>query len=285
MRLDFNYIIVDDDLKRRRTKHRVKKIQETIDKKISSKGLKPIAKLYKSLEEFHENEQDLDPNRFDLYLSDNNLGNNDGSSDEKHANDGIEFYLDIHNRFPCDFILYTGSTQDQIIANLVNHLQEKKDPGLFSRFTFISRSSDPNDNWHGKIEDVIDLIISNREEMNNMRGFYAQLTSQIHRDIKNNLRLHPDLSFYKTIKELRNNISKYPSLENNDIDTLDKIRRIRNGLMHEDERKCENTPHTYYLLYYSDDKNTIEERIYATDFDKIRTELKNTYDKLCQAFK
>ena len=39
MRLDFNYIIVDDDLKRSNRKRRVKELEDRINKKIISKGL------------------------------------------------------------------------------------------------------------------------------------------------------------------------------------------------------------------------------------------------------
>lgn len=281
MRLDFDYIIVDDDLKRSRTRRRVEKIQRIIDDKIRSKGLNPKPKLFESLDKFYEDEVNLDKNRYDLYLSDNNLGNSGQVTQWDHTNDGIQLYLDLHSRFPCDFILYTGSTQDEIINTLINHLNLTKDPGLFSRFTFISRSSDPNDNWHGHIEKIVDLIVSSREEMNTMRGLYAQLTSQIHHYI--NEEFGTDLRFSQAIKYLNTNISRY-NLTRADIRQLHDIRRIRNGLMHNDEKKCTQSPHTYYLVYYEDDANTIEKRIYIGDFDTVRKNLKDIYEKIRKAF-
>lgn len=59
MRLDFDYIIVDDDLKRSRTRRRVEKIQRIIDDKIRSKGLNPKPKLFESLDKFYEDEVNL----------------------------------------------------------------------------------------------------------------------------------------------------------------------------------------------------------------------------------
>lgn len=281
MRLDFDYIIVDDDLKRSRTRRRVEKIQRVVDNKIRSKGLNPKPKLFESLDKFYQDEANLDRNRYDLYLSDNNLGNNGNVTQWTHTNDGIQLYLDLHSKFPCDFILYTGSTQDEIIDTLINHLNSTKDPGLFSRFTFISRSSDMNDNWHGNIEKIVDLIVSSREEMNTMRGLYAQLTSQIHHYL--NKEFGTEFKFSRAINHLKRNISSY-NLTIDDINKLHDIRRIRNGLMHNDEKKCTQSPHTYYLVYYKDDANTIEGRIYISDFNTVRTDLKCIYEKIRTAF-
>lgn len=282
MRLDFNYIIVDDDLKRSNRKRRVKELEKRINDKIRSKGLIPKPNLYKSLEDFYRDESNLDINRYDLYLSDNNLGNSGSTVQQEHANDGIELYLALHSRFLCDFILYTGSTQDVIIDRLVHHLKEKRDPGLFTRFTFVSRSSDRNVDWQGSILNVIDYIISSREEMNTMRGFYAQLTSQIHYYLKEEF--NNELDFSPAIGCLNKRKSNY-GFTRDDIDKLHKIRKIRNGLMHNDERKCETKPHTHYLVYYLDKENTIEKRIYIEDFDTVRKDLRDMYEKICTAFK
>ncbi len=281
MRLDFNYIIVDDDLKRSNRRRRVKELEDRINKKIISKGLTPKPKLYKSLEEFYKDEPNLNINRYDLYLSDNNLGNSGSKVQQEHANDGIELYLDLHSRFLCDFILYTGSTQDVIIDRLIHHLKDKKDPGLFTRFTFVSRSSDRNVDWRGSILNVIDYIISSREEMNTMRGFYAQLTSQIHTYLKQEF--NNELDFSPAISCLNKQKFNY-GFTRADINKLHKIRKIRNGLMHQDEKKCEIKPHTYYLIYYDDNDNTIERRIYLEDFDAVRTELRDMYEKIRTAF-
>lgn len=281
MRLDFNYILIDDDWGNYQNKRRVEFIIDKINRKIEDKGLIPKPNIYKNIAEFQNDIGNLDQNRFDLYLSDNNLGNaNTGNDNNSHANDGIEIYLQLHEHFPCDFVLYSGATQDDIINKLVFHLTSKKDAGLFSRFTFVSRSSDRNDKWYEKILDLIDLIISSREEMNTMRGFYAQLTSQIHEYISQELGKD-----YKTLKDaiigLKSNISKYGFTET-DIDELDAIRLIRNGLVHRDERKKPNAPHTYYLTYA--DINKVEQEVYIQDFQKYRVQLRDMHTKIKKAF-
>ena len=63
MRLDFDYIIVDDDLKRSRTRRRVEKIQRIIDDKIRSKGLNPKPKLFESLDKFYSLKESLQENK------------------------------------------------------------------------------------------------------------------------------------------------------------------------------------------------------------------------------
>ncbi|HHE3642392.1 TPA: hypothetical protein ACY38L_000192 [Pasteurella multocida] len=275
MRLEFNYIVIDDDLASSRSRRRAERLINEINKKIESKGFKPNYKSYISFEEFKSEEGNLDSRRFDLYLSDNNLGNANGADDNKNANDGIEVYLELHNRFPCDFVLYSGATQDMIIKKLIEHLNNKKDAGLFSRFTFVSRSSDNNEQWMQPILELINLIISRREEMNTLRGLYAQLTSKIHKRIEDTLGISQ--KFKKTIDSLSQRCSEF-NLNSNDIDKLHHIRRVRNGLMHYDERICDKKPHTYYLVYLAEDNS--EKRIYLENFEEYRIELKNIYQKI-----
>lgn len=287
MRLEFNYIMIDDDLGSSRNKRRAQKIQDKINQKIEEKGFIPKCHSYISFEDFstQENQDTLkkDRHRFDLYLSDNNLGNSSNDIDNnKHANDGIQIYLDLHKKFPCNFVLYSGATQDEIINKLITHLKENKDAGLFSHFTFVSRSSDDNEAWIDKITDVIEMIISKREEINTFRGLYAQLTSKIHLKIKNILALRGDHSFNDCIEELEKKLQDYNNIEQTDINILHKIRYIRNGLMHNDEQFCEQSD-SYFIEYKYKQVTSSSisiEKIYIKDFDNYRKELRAIYDKI-----
>ena len=78
MRLDFNYAIIDDDFIDEDDSLEVEELISKIDESVRDKGFNPICKRYKSKQEFEDSiaREDISPNRIDLYLSDNNPGNN-----------------------------------------------------------------------------------------------------------------------------------------------------------------------------------------------------------------
>lgn len=270
MRLDFNYIIVDDDWDHHINKRRVEKIQNKINDKIKSKGFIPKANIYKSIGEFEKENPEEKKNRYDLYLSDNNLGNAVGDTDNTHKNDGIELYLDLHSKFLCDFVLYTGSSQEEIINKLKQELDEKKDPNLFTRFTFVTRSSDSNDNWYEPILDLIDHVISKREEMNNLRGLYAQLVSKIDKHLKERFDRPKNEKFSDTIESID---SKY-FINSFSKKELHHIRLIRNGLLHNDEEF--DTTSNCYVVYYEKRKGSGV--IKENDLQKYREWINTAHD-------
>lgn len=279
MRLEFNYIIVDDDFKLTRTKRRAEDIVKQVNAKIESRGFVAKSDIYKSLEEFLSNKDNLESkNRVDLYLSDNNLGNTGSTLNKEHANDGIELYLTLHKEFLCDFVLYTGSTKDVIIDKLVEHLQEQQDPGLFSRFTFVSRSPDLNENWVGKIEEVIDLIISHREEMNNFRGLFAEKIARMDVHLKSLFAKQDSEGLKETIKNIPKN--KFADSSINES-YLHRLRCMRNGLLHNNEEYDEQKQE-YKIAYEVENSNGRSGRayIFESDFSKERKKLQQVYDEV-----
>lgn len=263
MRLDFNYIIVDDDLNK--DEWRVESIKDIIDAKIESKGFNPIPEMYESISEFEEKTPKEKRKRCDLYLSDNNLGNATGDENNSHKNDGIALYLKLHKEFICDFVLYTGSSQEEIVNKLKQELEDTKNPNLFSRFTFVTRSSDENDKWHQPILDLIDHIISKREEMNNLRGLYAQSVSKIDKHLKETFNRTDNERLYDTIEAIDNKFFNQKFKR----DMLHHIRNIRNGLLHNDEifDERENCYIVYYEKKKGNDKSGI---IKETELQKYR---------------
>lgn len=227
MRLEFNYVIIDDEFSSPRENYGLKQLITKIDDAIQSKGFKPNVTKYSSVEDFEKNNKAV-KNRFDLYLSDNNLD----SSSDVHSDSGIDFYLGLHNNFLCDFVLYTRSEVTEIVDKLVTHLNGSQNPNLFSRFTFVSRSNP--DEWFTPILNVIDHILSKREEMNNLRGIYAQMVSRIDEHLKKQFNRGRE-DFKDTIDNLDNSYFG----PNFDKKKLHHIRKIRNGLLHNDEYFCD----------------------------------------------
>ncbi len=269
MRLNFNYIIVDDDLDE--NEWRVEALRELADKKIESKGFNPKSEMYESISEFKEQIPKEKRKRYDLYLSDNNLG--DATENNNHKNDGIKLYLELHKEFICDFVLYTGSSQEEIVNKLKQELEKTQNPNLFSRFTFVTRSSDENDQWHQPILDLIDHIISKREEMNNLRGLYAQSVSRIDKHLKEIFNRPDNEKLYDTIEAIDNKFFD----KNFKRDQLHHIRNIRNGLLHNDEefdpnQKC-------YIVYYEKTEGSKKSGIIKeTELPKYRKWINEAHD-------
>ena len=123
--------------------------------------------------------------------------------------DGIDLYLTLKGKCICDFVLYTSSKQESIIKKLTEYLKDEQDPNLFSRFTFVSRHNGGKE-WHKEIINVINHILTKREEINNLRGLYAQLTAKIqHRLMElletKNVQIQEDPSFFTIITLSKDN--------------------------------------------------------------------------------
>lgn len=266
MRLDFNLVVVDDDWDDPDRSTNIRRLISQVKRVIESKGFKLNTNGYVNVDEAN-----IAANkRIDLFLSDNNLGNNPTHQDQSKQNGGIDFYLQLRNMrvkpYLCDFVLYTRSTQDEIVRKLSNELNEKKDPNLFSRFTFVSRNSG-GDGWHQPILSLLEHILTKREELNTLRAIYAQITSRIDLQLKTKFSRSADEKFYKTI----DNIPDHFGLDKN---SLHEVRLIRNGLMHNDEEIC---PHTKQWAIKYEKLDGTTDLIRENDLQKYR-------DKLNQAF-
>lgn len=272
MRLDFNYAIIDDDFIDEDDSLEVEELISKIDESVRDKGFNPICKRYKSKQEFEDSiaREDISPNRIDLYLSDNNLGNNTYIDDDQKKNDGIEIYLDLKDTLICDFILYTRAKTSSIVQRLSDYLLKEQNPGIFSRFTFVPRSV--NTAWHQEVIRVIDHVLTKREEINNLRGLYAQYVSRMDLMIKD--------KFGRDLKEdFADSINSINAKHFNSKFTktyLHNIRYIRNGLLHNDEEYSKVNKE--FIIYYKKNNNPKGGIIKESELKKYRQFLYEAYD-------
>lgn len=266
MRLDFNLVVVDDDWDDPDRSINIKRLISQIKNKVEAKGFKLDANGFVNVDDAH-----IEANRrVDLFLSDNNLGNNPNHQDNAKQNGGIDFYLQLRNMkaqaYLCDFVLYTRSTQDEIVNKISNELNDKKDPNLFSRFTFVSRNAG-GEGWHQPVLNLLDHILTKREEINTLRAIYAQYVSRIDLHLKNKFSIPLDKTLHDTINLIPNSLGINTSL-------LHEIRKIRNGLMHNDEERCPATQQ--WAIKYEKLDNTID-LILEDELQKFRDKLNQAY--------
>lgn len=266
MRLDFNVVFVDDDFLDEQDREDVDNLIQKLKVKVASKGFELKEHCFPNIEAAN---QYAEPHhRVDLFLSDNNLGNNQNHVDATLSNGGIDYYLHLRQqKYICDFVLYTMADRDEIVNKLSADLNKTKDPNLFTRFTFINR--DETDTWHTKVLNLFDHLLTRREELNNIRGIYAQHVSRIHEDLKSKYKLH-----HKT--DLEDSIDGIPSkaISNRDKDLLHQVRHVRNGLLHNDEEFCTNK--SEYVIRWKNSGNKYE--IYESNLQHYRDLLKNAVD-------
>lgn len=268
MRSTFNIVIVDDLFSDEDDRYVIDAYMKHLKTIIENKGF--LAKFFEfeSPEAVLSSIEQQERKRIDLYISDNNLGDN-------HS-EGIDFYLNLKKDFICDFILYTQSGVSGIIEKLKTDLENEQDPNLFSRFTFISRQTD--NLWKMHSQEIISHIISKREEFNNLRGLFAQVTSKIHTHLASKI-FGPaeEKRFSSTIEVAfrRGIIDSYKR------EQLHEIRLIRNALMHQDETKCPVSK-KYFIEYKkpSFTRRGVEEgnpqKLYEdSNFSLLRQKLKN----------
>ncbi|WEI02848.1 hypothetical protein PYR78_11315 [Acinetobacter johnsonii] len=234
MRLDFNIVLIDDDKDDSQRNRGVNKLKQLLEDHIRRKGFKPIVRFEKSsLPILSLNESDK--KRIDLYLSDNNLSNNSHERNVNEEDGGIELYLSLKDLFICEFILYSRSDKSTIIKKLIEDLNEKQNPNLFTRFSFVERNS-TNEEWIKDVLRIVDHIITKREELNNLRGIFAQVMSRVHHKMVERYRVPtPESSaLADTIKYAfdKNKINQA------DYTELLSLKNIRNGLLHNDEFIC-----------------------------------------------
>lgn len=283
MRLEFNYVVIDDDFSDVDDRSNIDSLIEKINKRLESKGFIPIHHTFVSKSAFEQARQDSQSTtepivnkRIDLYLSDNNLGNSGGQPDNnEHAHDGIEIYINLKQNFPCDFVLYTRSNATEIINKMVTFLQNSKNPDLFSRFNFIARET--NEDWHNKVLEIIDFIITKREEMNILRGLFAEKISAMDIHLKKILGSNPDENFKKTLDNIP---KKY--FQNSKISDIKKflnnLRQIRNALLHCNEEF--DTIRREYKITYKDENSGKEKYILEKEFEKHRKQLLEVYEEV-----
>ncbi|SNS03270.1 hypothetical protein SAMN05192560_2312 [Methylobacillus rhizosphaerae] len=271
MRLDFNIIVVDDDLNDDDNNPDIKALIQQLKYKVQSKGFIPNIDECLNIDAARSKSS----NRTDLYISDNNLGNNPSQKQSQPVseNGGIEYYLHLKQNHLSDFVLYTRSKKDSIIEKLTADLNNTKDPNLFTRFTFVSRE-DGGIDWHQPILAVIDHILTKREELNNIRGLYAQKTSEIDLFLKEKYKRRDSESFHDTIEGIPRK-----DYDKKIISDLHKIRGIRNGLMHNSETFC--TKKNQYVIKFIFGGENYE--IYENDLQKYRDELYQTHKTIIVA--
>lgn len=280
MRLDFNIALIDDDIGDAQRDRGVKRLEQLLGNHIRKKGFNPCFIREKSslpILGLSTSEK----KRMDLYLSDNNLSNNSQQHNANEEDGGIELYLSLKEQFICDFILYSRSDKSTIITKLVRDLSDKQNPNLFTRFSFIERNS-TNEDWIDDILKIINHIITRREELNNLRGVFAQVMSRVHHKMIERYSIPKHLSLADSIKHANDNRKITPS----DYIELLSLKNIRNGLLHNDEFICPDKKIrcvTYKRIEYSGISRRISEiddYIYENDdFDVYRKRLYTLYDR------
>ncbi|AYW90634.1 hypothetical protein EGX47_04360 [Yersinia pseudotuberculosis] len=233
MRLNFNIVVVDndfDDLDGNKCRS-INILIEDITKHIEGKGFSPEFFRYADLDSFLGDssiDKNKHQNRIDFYLSDNNLEGGENKN-------GIDLYLKLksssHRKIFCDFVLYTRSELTEIVRKLSKKLNDEQDPNLFTRFTFICRPDDASDtDWHNSIKSLLDNIITQREEINHLRGLFAQVTARMHNKLKEKLK-KDNLTFKDAITQASDKKIITPELKK----WLNTQRNRRNGIIHNDE--------------------------------------------------
>lgn len=279
MRLDFNIVLIDDDKDDSQRNRGVNRLKQRVENHIKKKGFKPIIRFEKSSHPILTL-NNSDKKRIDLYLSDNNLSNNSQENNENEEDGGIELYLSLKALFICDFILYSRSDKSTIIRKLINDLNEKQNPNLFSRFSFVERNS-TNEVWINDILHVIDHIISKREELNNLRGIFAQVMSRVHHYLRDRYSYPSDLDLDGVLKR----VDRERKIVRTDFDELMELKSIRNGLLHNDEKICQATERRYieYKSFTRSISGELVERVSQIyedqDYDQFRTRLFRVFDK------
>ncbi|WP_333665336.1 hypothetical protein [Acinetobacter guillouiae] len=241
MRLDFRVVIVDDELDDPDNSRSILEYKRIIEDRLVLKGFIPNVETYKSADEVNSLAESK-KRRIDLYISDNNLGEN-GSDQE--IKEGIDLYFHLKENFQCDFLLYTRSNKDSIIQKLIEDLTSKKDPNLFTKFSFVSRAS--KNEWHAFTYELLNHIVKRREEINNLRGLFAEKISRLQNHLKNQNGYNEevDVDFSVILQEsLKNGI-----IDLNKWQRLTKLRIIRNALLHNDEVYDELSD-KYKIKYY-----------------------------------
>lgn len=268
MRLDFNVIIIDDELDDVDNNRSILEYKRIVEDRLKLKGFNPNIEMYSHPDQvvgFSTSKK----KRIDLYISDNNLGEND---DQKEIKEGIDLYLSLKKQFHCDFLLYTRSNKQSIIQKLINDLNYEQDPNLFTKFSFVSRNN--KSEWHDFTYELINRIVKIREEFNNLRGLFAAKISKIHFFLKekNGISSDSDIDFIDILST---------SLDNRVIDVnqwqrLTKIRYMRNALLHNDE--VYDTDADCYKLKYLELKFTSDRRYETTE--RWLTESSTNYAQL-----
>lgn len=249
MRLDFNILLIDDEINDDDENEELLELKAIINQHILDKGFNPNILFAEDIAQANKTPK----NRVDLFISDNNLKGNQN---------GINYYLDISQDFICDFILYTRSEIKSITNEIIAHLQNpKNNPNIFSRFSFTERKQDGV--WIDDIKKLIDHVLSRREEINNFRGLYAQLTSQIQMMFQSKFGISYNLKFSPTLDK----VTERGYIDEELSQKLHKIRMIRNSLMHNDEEFCK-TNHQYKIKYTLVKNKKNKQLITSEDYEK-----------------
>lgn len=272
MRLDFNMVLVDDEWEDEDARGEIEELIAALEKVVREKGFEPTTLCVNEPSKIDASFDKGNGRRVDLYISDNNLGMvHEGSPSD---DGGIELYLKLKKTYLCDFILYTRSEEKGIIDKLVEDLQREQDPNLFSRLTFVSRK-DGGTGWHLPVINVIEHMLTKREEINNLRGLYAQLTAKMDSHLRTKIKAKTSgLDFYKIIESA----AKEKIIDSELKKWLHRQRDIRNGVIHNNEEFCEKNKS--WFVTFTTDNGTKTHQVFEADFLKIREKLKSTYNRV-----
>lgn len=225
MRLDFNVILVDDELDDPDNSRTIIQYKNVISERLKLKGFNPIIETYSNAD-FVKDLPLAKKKRVDLYISDNNLGDA-----EHEIKEGIDLYLHLKQEFQCDFLLYTRSNKQTIIQKLVADLNAQQDPNLFTKFSFVSRGDKAE--WHSFTYELLNHIVKKREEINNLRGLFAEKISKIHNALK--LKNGHSVDHVIDFIEILDNSLEERLITLNQWQRLTKLRYLRNSLLHNNE--------------------------------------------------
>jgi len=274
MRLEFNMVLVDDEWEDEDANDDIKELMEALEEVVRNKGFEPKTWFYKDPSKFDASFDKNNGRRVDLYISDNNLG----MVDERSSSDGgIEFYLKLKKTYLCDFILYTRSDKKGIIGKLVEDLQREQDPNLFSRLTFVSRH-DGGTGWHLPIIKVIEHMLTKREEINNLRGLYAQLTAEMENHLRTRIESKTPGQNLSGLQfcEIIDHAAREEIIDSELKQWLHNQRLIRNGIIHNNEEFCDKKK-SWFVTYKIKNRTRL---VFEADFVDIREKLKSTYAKV-----
>lgn len=282
MRLDFNIVLIDDDKDDSSRNRGVNRLKQLLENHVRKKGFKPFVRFEKSSHPILDL-NDSEKKRVDLYLSDNNLSNNSQERNINEEDGGIELYLNLKDLFICEFILYSRSDKSTIIKKLIDDLNEKQNPNLFTRFSFVERNS-TNEEWINDILRIIDHIITKREELNNLRGIFAQVMSRVHHKMVERYRVPiPESGALADTIKYAFDTSR---INQADYTELLSLKNIRNGLLHNDEFICPTRSVRcikYMKVSYSSSKRAITENedfIYEDEnFEPYRKRLNSLFER------
>ncbi len=284
MRLEFNIAFVDDEHDDANGCDHLNELIDTLRVHIENKGFSFNYSCFSSVKDFFDdfdNKGSGQLRRIDLYISDYNL---------EASKTGIDLYLELKKRLICDFILYSKANNQQILDRLIGELNNEKEkeienklsnPNLFSRFSFVSRNAGTE--WHDGVTDILEHLISSREEMNTIRGLFAHITSRVYDELTSisvvKEKLGRPSSDRDDLLSVINIAAQEGVIGQNLQRDLHKQRKRRNEIVHNDEN-FDHLNGEYFIPFDVKIERQFGGKLYLKDFQKLRIQLKKALKDL-----